>query len=262
MLLRIFVIIPLALQYISCAIEDSTWSIDATYNPYERVLDYDSDSFSNETNVTTALPIIDFGGLRLETDDGEDSVTTAYDGQKLISLFLNAYCANNNDLTICITYNRCKNKDTCDTLLSKNEDYIYTLMREVVSMDDAHKLIELTDKVHDWTKFALISAVVVLKLIISYLLERKFKLCGKLKTKINEKKKNSVYVIGDNECQSDDEEMKTIIPNPPAPLPVHAQATVSNEPVYDVPRITPPPIVMSSPAPTTFTPREDRSRAP
>lgn len=263
MILCLFVFIPLALQYITCAIEDPLWSSvsDAT-DDLDGSVELDYDIFSNETNVTTTpRSIIDLDGLQMEEDANTSENTNINDGLKLIVLFLNAYCTNN-DLTFCTTYNRCKNKTTCSTneFLDVNSNFISILMSKFTDIDDTHKLIELTDKMHDWTKFALVGVIVILKVIISYLLEKKFNLCGKLKTKIKDKKNKSNYAVGNTDYESDAEELKIMVSKPPDPLPVHAQVIIHKDPVYDVPQITPIPVM--PPAQKTFTtPPEKPPRA-
>lgn len=260
--------IPLALQYISCAIEAPVWNGfgDVTANTYGYV-QFNGDSTPNEINDTSMLPIIDLDGLQLEEGDDDSDTTDINEGLKLIALFLNAYCADNDGLTFCKTYNHCKNKSTCNTneFLDVNANFISTLMSKITNIDDTHKLIELTDKMHDWTKFALVGVIVILKVIISYLLERKFNLCGKLKTKMKDRKKNSDYVVGSDECESDGEELKIMVSKPPTPLPVHASETASKEPVYDVPKITPthialPPTVVKDSS--SLSPPDKPPRAP
>lgn len=214
MITCIFVFMLLAPQYSLCLMEDQA-------------------EYENPTS-----PIIDLDGLQ-QVENAEDNYTeTTSEGFKLIGLFLDAYCATNNEFSFCTTYNRCKNKTECNInkFLNTNTDFISTLMSKIINIDDTHKLVELPDS---WIKYVLIVVIVVLKVIISYLLERQFNLCGKLKTKIEDKKRKSEYVRGNETSENDGEELKVMVFNPPEPLPVHAQPTTTTSAkhhVYDVPK--------------------------
>lgn len=235
MIFRVSVFISLVLPYTLYATDDSMW--DDTYSPD---VFSNTDIIINETNDKLISSIIDIDGLQLETVENDND--TANDGLRLIVLFLKAYCSQHNGLSFCMTYNRCKNKTSCNTneFLNDNSSFISELMSKITNINDTHELIELTDKMHDWINFALVGVIVVLKIIISYLLERKFKLCGRIKTRIKEKKRESA--AGEPECDS--EELKIMVANPPPLLPVHAQPSV--EPVYDVPKNTPVSTAMHS----------------
>lgn len=256
MIVWLFVFMPLTLQYIACVIEDpgsfrdegsveleyQTKGDNANDDESEIVMmddgvDDDGGGVRGDGNVNpSTMPIIDMKGLQSESD-GDDGSSSVDEGMKLIAAFINAYCASKPNLPFCITYNHCKNKTACSTneFLDDNTDLISSLMSQFTAIDDTHKLIELTDKMHDWTKFALVGVIVILKVIISYLLERKFNICGKLKTSIREKKKrknnrNSDYnsVADDDDDNYDDaEELKIMVSNPPAPVLTHANATMT-----------------------------------
>lgn len=271
--MRTFVFMHLALQYISCAIEARVEAdMDVTLKYLRELPDVD------RTNDTLSSSLDELQSNNNVIDDG----TT--EGLRLVALFLNAYCANDESSAFCMTYNRCKNKTTCDTdnFLDVNSNFIATLMSKITNIDDAHELIELTNKMHGWTKIAIIVILVALKLIISYLVERKFQLCGKLKTKIKDRRKNADFVVDDAALENDGEELKFVVPNPPAPLLVHAQptiplsirdrsaitsslysqSTIDKNSIYDVPIIPPKPIMMPMTDETLATPPDKPRHAP